>query len=146
MLLSGCADGWQVHFRDSERPQWVDPAVRDALGVWDLHGIAIELTDHDGVAIGVTELPGNHLGECQKVGKDIWLSEELERFVESEKPSDHRIPHCLVAHELGHMLGMNHVEGVSLMNGNVKVVRQGDVAVCPWSDEDQAELDRVLGR
>jgi hypothetical protein len=112
----------------SSTESWVTDAVIGAIAFWGDHGEVFRPATADGVGVEVTvqNLPPDRVGECAL--RTIHLSPGL-----SDRP---HVAMCIVTHEIGHYLGMNHVpQGDSLMAPVVAV----NGSSCYWSEDDENE-------
>lgn len=120
-----------------EHPQWVDVAVGDAVFFWGEKGgpdfIIVDEQDYNpDLSIYTVESIDNAMAVCK--GKEIFLDRlEMDGLSRMYRQ-------CAVAHEIGHYIGMAHVDGSfgpSLMSPSVAIC-DGE---CCWSDGDRAEFE-----
>lgn len=142
-LVSGCAPSqYTVHVADGA-PGWVNQITYDAVDWWSGHGADIAISD-TGTLIDLGVFPSaTKLGEFQTwTGADdrIVLAARMQIYVESGEPYATRFPVCVVAHEMGHMMGMEHVEDTDSLLSPIIHMSNND---CLWSQYDQAEYDRM---
>ena len=137
-LLPGCGAYYEIGkptplmFSDV---RWADDAMDGAVGFWSHHGIAFNEGDPSGYRLMVTPLPPDRIGQCGN--EAIEIAPSL-----AGKEQETR---CVIAHELGHLIGMNHVpQSESLMAPIVAL--PPDHAACWWSERDQLELEAALKR
>jgi hypothetical protein len=142
LLLSGCGGGPQLESVFPAADTWLIDAVRKALPFWAEHGV--ELVEHpSGLPIKVGERPYRvpEEDELGTFGRDNATTYGWSIYIDGELESMGSAP-CVVAHEIGHALGMDHVEeGPSLMSPTNTTCAGG----CCWSELDE-EAFRALGR
>jgi hypothetical protein len=138
LAICGCRPNPDL-ITPSESPAWLLEATELSVKFWAEHGFDFEIGP-EGLPIKVEEvrdsawgqyelLPNNHIGISE-------LASELLPINQS----------CIVSHELGHFKGMEHIETdePSLMFQFLSICSDDDGnPKCCWSDDDQAEFDRV---
>ncbi len=117
-----------------EQPPWVVDAVRGAAAFWAAHDETIEVVDDIHESDIHVELLA--MTDARDLGHYSGGVLQLAPRLEAHTPLDQK---CVVAHELGHRLGMLHVEsGEHLMAPTLSVDVAGDD--CWWTPEDETEL------
>lgn len=154
VVLSECSASvpppdFEITVADSEAP-WVHAATDEAIDFWIAHNVLFLPTDSGRLSVVEKPLPDDRVAECDC---RIWLDGDNQmrgdamgeihirpELGTSENYND-RKRGCVIAHEMGHSIGMDHVvQGPSLMAPFVTFSDDGD---CLWSDLDQAELCRA---
>lgn len=138
-----CAKEPPLYVDVSDQPEWVVQAFEDAADFWALHDIEVNVGDFkDGIkvaVVGATDIGGDFARWAPSEGL-IKVSNNLGNI---QDPRNANLPSCSLAHELGHALGMQHVEDEqSLMAEKAK---QPPEEGCWWSADDQIELCRATG-
>jgi hypothetical protein len=133
-----CAREPPVDIDITDQPDWIVDALEGASEFWALHDIEVNLVE-DPEAIQVRavtreEIPGNN-AQWFPIYNTIKMSERHET-------TDPLNALCGFAHEIGHVIGMGHVDADGSLMG-VPGSRRRDG--CYWSAEDQIELCRVTG-
>ena len=118
-------------------PTWVQESTLEAVGFWAARNHAVSFTiDPNGkIPIGVKDgeqLPEEALGIYTFDGK-IYLNSSLENNIGAK---------CVIAHELGHSIQMNHVsKSGGMMSVYASIWADGR---CMWNGADTVEFNRVL--
>ncbi len=111
---------------------WLSSAVDAAIGFWSTKGVCFQKTRTapEVQVVVVNELPIGLIGVYSYgVPPRVKLSRTVENRPEQSA--------CLVAHELGHHIGLGHVD----VPGSVMALGVG--CGCVWSDADEANLRRI---
>lgn len=133
LICSSCAapEVHQVYVKDNE--EWLTTAANLAFQFWadEPRGISFEFA---------TETKANLIiVQVEDLGPDAaatysFYQVKVEQRVSGWSKIDQK---CIIAHELGHYLGLDHVEGkVSLMNAQLGKEDFG----CNWSELDQEQF------
>lgn len=140
-----CAREPPINVNVQGQPEWVVDAFEKAADFWALHDIEVNVvrTEIDSVAVQIvspSEIDGD-LARWSPSNDAIKVSENLGDI---EDPRNADLPSCSIAHEIGHALGMDHVEDrKSLMAP--KATQLPLEGGCWWSVDDQIELCRATG-
>ena len=135
LSLTGCA---QKNLIDTNnQPVWVMDALDGAVNFWKGHGVDFIYSNEAGVKIAVADFDNNSISGMYSDGT-ITIDQSISHT--------EVIKVCVIAHELGHCLGMGHVdEGPNLMSPKLYISKDKDgKQVCSWSDFDQDELDKIF--
>ncbi len=136
--LCGCGHQSPLKINIDNQPKWVQEAFEAAADFWSFHDVDIDLSGGSGsiaVATDSQENIAEAFGEYQYLGDKIVISEGMEANTLQERT-------CVVAHEIGHALGMGHVSDGSSHN-LMATVASLPTDGCYWGIEDQKELCRV---
>lgn len=135
--VCSCAREGPIRVNVSKQPTWVVEAFEKTQEFWGLQDVAVELTD------GAFDIAIEVVSEERINGQFAHWSESIRKIRVSERVETRpRIAFCALSHEIGHAIGMDHVEGSRhLMSAIMSVPEDG----CWWSPEDQIELCRVTG-
>lgn len=134
---AACDDGIVTVTVDAE-PAWLPPAAAGAVDFWQRQGVdELVIGDAGDVRVVVADA-----GDADGNGRDDFANVTPGEIVldDSVGDLDELSRKCILAHELGHTLGLEHVEA-----GLMSSPHMGGVDDCAWTDDDQAELDRVRG-
>lgn len=111
------------------QPDWVVRAVLSAADFWHEHGVDFMPAESGEVRVELREI--TVMGQYDDASGAIWISSELENTPRAD---------CVIAHELGHAIGMEHISKAGdLMSKYASLGADGN---CIWSNADQAEFDR----
>ena len=123
---------------NTENP-WLEEPMLGAVEFWDAHGIPLRIAEQGqpNLLVTVQDMSEDIIGFC-----DCYDGRGIIAVSKTMEDKDLLDIKCLMSHEIGHAFGMMHVENASLMNPILHVDIVNDD--CPWSDEDQAEFDRVV--
>ncbi len=141
-LVSSCACAQQgpIVIDVADKPSWLVERLERAADFWSLQDVEVLLDEGSGLNIKVVDPTDidQHFAEWQASSNTMFVSTRLEH-------PDLRVvdgPTCILAHEIGHVLGMDHVKGQrNLMSATASLPSEG----CWWGTEDQLELCRVTG-
>jgi Matrixin len=142
-LLSSCSafiDSEMTIGYDSDYP-WIAEPTELAIEFWADHGIDFVYTENSpDLFITVNDLPEGIIGHC----RGCLNTHDGSGFIEVDPLREDRTllgNKCLIAHEIGHSLGMEHVsEPASLMS--IYLTADLPNNNCFWSIDDQEELER----
>lgn len=128
-----------------------DPLLQ-AIAAWNEHGVALEAAS-DGLVVRSARSDENYVHSVDFLGnydafahEIIVLDDPAYNDPQAYGPLTRR---CVIEHELGHFLGMQHVDddrsenGISLMNEVIYADQIHDI--CFWSSRDDDELCRATG-
>ena len=134
LLIAGVGCGpadFTLGIKDA--PEWLVVASEGAAAFWDERDIKVTLAPKGDIRIRVDELREGILGE--------WHPDESAIVVDPSLEIKNIKAKCVVAHEIGHYLGLDHVEEeFSLMFYAARVDEYGN---CYWSDSDKAQWDNI---
>lgn len=114
---------------------WLEPATEIAVRFWAEKGIGFAIDYPGGVYIKVAELTPDRAAEYDSRRHEIRIIPDMATEVSEAG--------CIIAHELGHCLGMEHVAVGMQPSLMAEVVSLDDNGKCYWSSLDQAELVRI---
>lgn len=138
--LLGCGapptQGYRLEAVAPQNTEWLVTATIEALEFWDEHGLELNVEPNGLPVLINDDLPEHALGQYgfdafNEYGVSIRVVSGLEGYALGAK--------CVIAHEIGHAYGMDHVEseeGTNLMNPVITLC--GDE--CCWSKGDEAEF------
>ena len=146
---SGCSyyyddDVETCSYEISSQEDWLPNTVKQSIEFWADKGVFLDqVKENANVSIDVGDTESNFLGQYDIGKKIITLNQEVFNLEDGVDPTLGLRRKCVLAHEMGHSLGMNHVvsDGYSSLMSVIASIGQTD---CSWTDEDQAELDRVM--
>lgn len=136
------ADDGIVNLVVVDRGTWLDASTVEAVSFWHAHRVDFVVLEDDG---DVPILFGD-TGGALALAYDDEDDELGMRVVVDEARlagNDDLTRRCLLAHEIGHLFGLKHVEAGpegSLMSSPMSL----GWSDCPWSEFDQSELERVF--
>ena len=146
LAASGCGAFLDPIFEigvDEEQPDWALTAADMASDVWSDHSVLFlggQGSDSK-LRVEVVPLPPDRIAECYcNVDFTSGIIHVIPRLETSEYYND-QVRSCVIAHEMGHALGMNHSDDINSLMSPV-IINDMD-GPCSWSDLDQAELCRV---
>ena len=123
---------------------WLPDTVLQSIEFWADKGVFLDqIEENADVSIEVGDTESNFLGQYDIGKKIITLNQEVFNLEVDDNSTLGLRRKCVLAHEMGHSFGMNHVisDGYSSLMSAVASIGQVD---CSWTDEDQTELDRVM--
>lgn len=140
LTCNACNNGCAVYYDPNAPipvadtgPSWVHTALHSAVDSWAQHGVQM-VPQETGIPIivgfGDLDVPPRAVGVYRSNGR-VFLSETL-----IDKPA---LAACVLTHELGHSMGMNHLAPGALMS----IDSYFQDGVCLWSAADDQELVRV---
>lgn len=103
--------------------------VRDAFALWTARGIT-HMGEPDGAEIGLV------FEDAAEAFHGLYDDEHAVIYI-NEKITDSKALAIVIAHELGHAMGLPHIDAASVM-------RSGNVTVAPTAD-DAARLAEIWG-
>ena len=145
-LFTGCSKVYveqkHTHITIDEKFPWLEEPTNVAEDFWMEHGILygsnLGPIDKALLAISAEDMDGTRVGYCDGVNT---LNKSKIMIEKSLIDNPTIYTSCIIAHELGHYIGMHHVkQGISLMAPVQSLTKDN---VCAWSDDDRKELDRV---
>lgn len=137
LLIAGCAAEPRQIYIVPEAPEWAWAATETAMDFWaaEPRQVRFEFATEPGFDLTLETVEG--FGDDKTsiaiygMGR-IRLLAALETWAPAHRS-------CVVSHEIGHSLGLDHVEGdPSLMNASASDFFFDNT--CLWSDLDQAEF------
>lgn len=148
MIVAGCAKPEMEISLAEHMPDKIEDAVRGALRFWTRHGADFTLTDDAETIIYMDDLQQQDerfiIGQCDCNGVQGLTgpySIALDLRLLSDARFTPRGRECVIAHELGHYIGMDHVsDKESLLSARIPDFSVGD---CSWSEFDSEEYCRA---
>lgn len=118
-------------------PDWLLAPLSQAFDFWNDKGVEFEVIENGEIKV-ISE-------ELAPIDGDRALGQFLAgtiTIVPEVKDMSDLGQKCVVAHEFGHALGLDHVkDGPSLMYPSITVNEED----CPWSKSDEAQLCEATG-
>lgn len=140
LLSSGCGKAVdETHYITLDpRFPWLEESTNMAIDFWKQQNVNFELVQGDADVFLTVQKTENNNNAEYGFGR-IHLKPEFEEIVE-KLPIEVTV--CHIAHEMGHYLGLDHVEGnASLMS---TITSPGPDGIgCDWSDLDQDNFDNL---
>lgn len=142
-LLIGCGTAQKtvtIYYRVPDKNDvWLQKGMKDAADFWSYKGVILKEDEEKAeILILSKELPGDRAGQFE-----YFLLTRYSGFI-TVIPSLEDNPNytkCVLAHEVGHALRMDHVaDKKSLLSPVVLLDKNKD---CYWSHDDEEELCRV---
>lgn len=126
-------------FVDVAKATWLSTTTDEAADFWARHGEVIIVTNNGGWVHVVPKDVDPHIGLYQGWKKQGTI------FVDPDLIATPLKTKCVIAHEMGHALGLDHVnDPKSLMAPKTQHYDETDnLTDCLWSADDQKELCRV---
>ena len=126
---------------------WLPDTVNQAIEFWATKNVFLEHVEDGGeIQIDVDDLSlDGPAGQYQIYTAKIVLNNEYVKinYEHNNQAALELRRKCILSHEMGHSFGMWHNNSyIGLMSTTNTISPEGE---CAWSDEDQAELDRILG-
>lgn len=145
LLISSCSafvdETFFIQVPQDEN-EWVSVATNLSADFWLDHGPLIAVSDQPSPLSVITkEMPPDRIAECDCLVGAMRGTIHLDPDLGTSVHHNDETRRCVVAHEIGHAFGMNHVdEPGSLMN---PVVSYDTGDECWWSESDQEEFCEV---
>lgn len=142
LLISGCSTTVEEYKYSlvvtDKQFVWLEEPNLMAAEFWEQHNKEFYIVSDESEAdiiVNVKELSPDRIGQCYCAFNHCTIE-----LIPSLEDNDPRYVACVIAHEMGHSLGMDHVNvKESLMYPVAATTFDGK---CFWSKEDQEELDR----
>lgn len=136
-IFSGCSyeQYLNIELDLHDQPAWLWDGSAEASDFWLNHGVNFSVGGQGGLPVVAEELPGSILGETS------WDKIRIDPVANNEKIFTHQRMVCIIAHEFGHDVGMEHDSGRDSLMFPKEHQQPDDT--CSWSKEDQAELCRA---
>ncbi len=143
-----CAREPPINVDVTGQPVWVVDAFEKSADFWALHDIEVNIdrvSSEGSVAVEVVS-GVDFTARWKPLENKILVSAERDPALIPEEFRNvaalQNAPTCALAHEIGHAIGMGHVEDPeSLMFETAVLPNEG----CWWSVDDQIELCRATG-
>lgn len=125
-----------------ENYPWIEEPANIAADFWldheVLYGVSLDSVDNVYLGISAEHMDGTRIGYCSG-SNEISKSKIMIEKSLIDNPTIYTS--CVIAHELGHYIGMDHVrQGISLMAPVQTLTKEGK---CAWSEDDQEEFERA---
>lgn len=126
---------------DVEAEPWLMDAFDRAVDFWDEHKIKLDAYESGYVTVFLVDISQmsdpKHIGEYDCHHHTIKILKTLK--------DNQKLATCVIAHEIGHMLGMNHVYVGKESVGDLmdSATATNPLGGCFFSDKDKNELKRA---
>lgn len=127
-----------------EQNEWLKEPMYLAIEFWDGHG-AIFADDKNSpdLFIDVKDLPPDRISQCDCHFDTSYVGHGTIDIIPSRFDNGDLENSCVLAHEMGHSLGMNHVSKINSLMYFVDAGPDPTTHQCRWTDADQKEFDRA---